>query len=136
MKMTQSLIPLVLGFLGVTASGAQPTISLASGSYVMPQNTTISDSTSGASILWCYVTTGTCTPSTNYTTTIYVDPATTETICANAQASGDSKSATVCNSYTNATPTATPVISLASGSYTMPQNTTISDSTSGASILW
>ena len=56
MKMTQSLILLVLGFLGVTASWAQttatPTISLASGSYVMPQNTTISDSTSGASILW------------------------------------------------------------------------------------
>jgi hypothetical protein len=140
MKLPQLLILLLIGLSGAIASQGQttatPVISLASGSYVMPQNTTISDGTSGASILWCYVTTGTCTPSTSYTTTIYVDPATTETICANAQASGDTKSATVCNSYTNETQTATPVISLASGSYPMPQNTTISDSTSGASILW
>jgi hypothetical protein len=115
---------------------ATPAISLKSGAYVMPQNTTITDSTSGASILWCYTGTGTCTPATTYTGTIYVDPATTETICADATASGYTKSSTVCNSYTNETPTATPVISLTSGTYVMPQNTTITDSTSGASILW
>ena len=140
MKMQLSLVLMTLGLFGVAISQGQttatPTISLASGSYVMPQNTTISDGTSGATIHWCYVTTGTCTPSTTYTTTIYVDPATTETICANAQASGDSKSATVCNSYINATPAATPVITLATGSYAMPQTTTITDGTSGASILW
>jgi hypothetical protein len=115
---------------------ATPVISLATGSYVMPQNTTITDATSGASILWCYVTSGTCTPSTTYTTTIYVDPTTTETICANATASGYTQSATTCNSYTNQTPAATPAITLASGTYVMPQNTTITDGTSGASILW
>jgi hypothetical protein len=118
------------------ATTATPSISLASGSYSMPQSTTISDGTSGSTILWCYDASGACTPSTTYSGSIYIDPATTETICANASASGDQGSTTVCNSYTNGGPAATPVIALASGTYTMPQNTTISDSTAGASILW
>jgi hypothetical protein len=115
-----------------------PTISLASGTYVMPQNTTISDVTPGASIQWCYVTTGTCTPATSYAGSIYIDPSASETICASATASGYSASGATCNYYTAGTvsPAATPTISPASGPYTMPQNATITDSTSGASILW
>jgi hypothetical protein len=119
-----------------TSRTATPVISLASGTYVMPQSTTISDGTSGATILWCYVTTGTCTPSTTYSGSINIDPAATETICANATASGFTQSSTACNSYTTETATATPVISLTSGTYVMPQSTTISDGTSGATILW
>ncbi len=115
---------------------ATPTIGLASGTYTMPQNTTIADSVSGASILWCYVSSGTCIPSTAYSGAIYIDPTTAETICASATASGYTQSATKCHSYTSETPAATPAISLASGTYVMPQNITIADGTSGASILW
>ncbi|HTV16064.1 MAG TPA: chitobiase/beta-hexosaminidase C-terminal domain-containing protein [Acidobacteriaceae bacterium] len=123
-----------------TATAATPAISLATGTYTMPQNTKISDLTQGASIQWCYTGTGDCTPNTSYSNnqSIYVDPSTTETICASATASGYQASATVCNEYTNSdqSSTATPAISLATGSYVMPQNTTISDSTQGASIEW
>lgn len=116
---------------------ATPVITLATGTYAMPTSTTITDSTPGASIVWCYTGTGTCTPATAYTGSIYVNPATTETICANATASGDSTSATVCSYYTAAPPpTATPVITLASGTYVNPMNTTITDLTSDASIEW
>ena len=140
--MKRSALLVLLAFAGTTltyaATTAIPSISLASGTYTMPQNTTISDSTHGATIEWCYIAKGTCTPGTTYSGTIYIDPTTSEVICANATASGDSTSATVCNEYINkaATETSTPTISLASGTYPMPQNTTISDSTQGATILW
>jgi Chitobiase/beta-hexosaminidase C-terminal domain len=117
-----------------TAQTATPAIALATGTYVMPQSTKITDSTSGAPILWCYTATGSCTPATSYTASIYLNPASTETICASAMASGYSQSIIVCNSYTPAI--ANPVIALTTGTYVMPQNTPITDSTSGASILW
>jgi hypothetical protein len=140
MKIFSTLLVL-LASLGATALRAQttatPVITLASGSYAMPTSTTITDSTSGASILWCYVATGSCTPGTAYTASIYLNPASTETICANATASGYSGSSTVCHEYTRAeAQTATPSITLASGTYAMPTSTTITDPTSGASILW
>jgi len=81
------------------AQTATPTITLASGTYSMPTSTTITDSTSGASILWCYATTGTCTPGTGYSGSIYLNPTSTETICANATASGYTASGTACNYY-------------------------------------
>jgi hypothetical protein len=43
-----------------------PVITLASGSYQMPTSTAITDSTPGASIIWCYAGSGTCTPNTSY----------------------------------------------------------------------
>jgi hypothetical protein len=114
---------------------ATPVITLATGTYAMPTSTTITDATPAASIDWCYIGTGACTPATPYTASIYIDPSSTETICANATASGDTSSATVCNTYTAKPPqTATPVITLASGTYVNPSNTTITDFTSGASI--
>lgn len=138
MKMQLMTVVLMLGFLGITtahaATTATPVISPASGSYVMPQTVTITDGTSGATIKWCYATTGTCTPSTTYTSSIYLDPASTETICANATASAYTQSATACNDYTSETPA--PVISPASGAYAMPQTATITDGVSGASIKW
>ena len=116
---------------------AAPVITLATGTYAMPTSTTITDSTPGASIAWCYTGTGACVPATAYTGSIYVNPATTESICANATASGDSTSSTVCAYYTAApAQTATPVITLASGTYVNPMNTTITDLTSGASIQY
>ena len=133
-----SLLFITLGASALRAqTTATPVITLATGTYLMPQNTTITDSTGGATIKWCYTGTGNCTPGTTYTAgaSIYVSPTTTETICANATASGYSQSSTACNYYVRAT-TATPVLSLATGTYQMPQNTTISDSTSGSTILW
>ena len=139
--MRNSFVALAVGFACLTAAHAQttatPVITLATGTYTMPRSTTITDATSGASILWCYTGTGTCTPATAYTGSIYVDPATTETICADATAPGDTVSATACNDYRNATAvTVPPVITLPTGTYKMPQSTTITDSTSGAAILW
>jgi hypothetical protein len=136
-----SMLLVLIASLSATALHAQttatPVITLASGSYTFPSSTTITDSTSGASILWCYVASGSCTPNTSYTAAIYLNPATTETICANATASGDSVSSTVCHEYTRAdAQTATPSITLASGMYAMPTSTTITDPTSGAAILW
>jgi Chitobiase/beta-hexosaminidase C-terminal domain len=135
------ILPALCLFLIASAQAqttATPVISLGTGSYPMPQSTTISDSTSGASILWCYTGVVTCTPATAYTGAIYVDPATTETICADATASGLTQSATSCAYYTNAgnAPAATPAISPASGTYRMPQQASIVEGTSGASILW
>ena len=136
-----SLLLVLLASWGATALRAQttvnPVITLATGSYQMPTSTTITDSTSGASILWCYAASGDCIPNTSYTAAIYLDPASTETICANATASGSSASSTVCNEYTRAEPqTATPSMTLGSGAYAMPTSTTITDPTSDASILW
>jgi hypothetical protein len=81
------------------ALAATPTFSLAAGTYVMPQNLTLSDSTGGSTIYWCSVTSGTCTPATKYTGVIDVDPSTTETVCAFATAPVYNQSATQCNAY-------------------------------------
>jgi hypothetical protein len=124
-----------------TASNAQttatPYITLATGTYPMPQSTTITEGTTGAAILWCYTGSGTCAPATAYTGAIYVSPATIETICASATAPGYTQSATACAYYTNAAAiTAVPAISPANGTYHMPQQASITDGTSSASILW
>lgn len=106
MKIQLPLGLLVLGLLGVGTLYAQttatPTISLGSGPYAWPQYTILTDGTAGASIKWCNVTSGTCTPSTTYANThIYLNPSSnTETICANAMATGYSQSARTCNYYT------------------------------------
>lgn len=140
MKIVSACLVLLtsLGFATVSRADttATPVITLPAGTYAMPISTTITDSTPGASIAWCYTGTGTCTPATTYTGFIYINPATTETICASATAGGDT-SATACAYYTAAPPpTATPVITLGSGTYVNPASTTITDLTSGASIKW
>jgi acid phosphatase len=87
-------------------SVATPTFSLPGGTYTMPQFTTITAAASP--ILWCYTpTTATtsCVPATTYTGKIYINPATTEALCA-ATAGGP----TVCNTYVRAS-TPAPAIS-------------------------
>ena len=125
MKIVPALFVLLACLGSATASRADvtatPVITLPTGTYSMPTSTTITDSTPGASIHWCYVGTGTCTPATAYTSSIYLNPASTVTICANATAAASGVSATTCNYYTAApVPTATPVINLASGTYVAP----------------
>ena len=87
-------------YVTASAATAQPSITLATGTYTMPTSTTITDSATGAAVLWCYVASGTCTPSTVYTGSIYIDPASAETICASGWAAGKGQSTAVCHTYT------------------------------------
>lgn len=87
----------------INPTTANPVITLASGAYTLPTTTTITDSTGGAVISYCTTTYGgTCTPVTTYTTTLTISSP--ETICANAIASGQGLSGTVCNNYANTIP--------------------------------
>ena len=113
---------------------AAPTFSLAAGTYSPGQSVSLSDATAGATIY--YTTNGTTpsTSSTKYTGTITVNA--TETIEAIAVATGYSNSAVSSATYTMYSKTATPVLSLASGTYTSAQALTIADATSGAVIYY
>ena len=113
---------------------ATPTFSPAPGGYSASQKVTISDTTSGAAI---YYTTNGTTPtaaSTLYTGTITVGA--TETVSAIAIASGSTSSAVGSGLYTILVEAATPIFSPAPGSYDGAQTVTISDTTSGATILY
>ena len=113
---------------------APPLFSVAAGTYSSPLTVSISDSTPGASI---YYTVGSITPMsvmTKFTGPITVS--TTETLSAIAEAPGYVNSAVTTMIYNFEPRTATPVLSLASGTYTGPQTVTISDSTSGAAIYY
>ena len=122
---------------------ATPSFSLASGSYSGSQSVTISDSTSGSTIY--YTTNGSApsTSSTKYSGAITV--AASETLKAIAMVTGAAASNTATATYTITAVTApppptqtaaTPVFSLAAGSYSGTQSLTITDSTSGASIYY
>jgi hypothetical protein len=104
------------------------------GTYTSAQSVTISDATSGATI---YYTTDGSTPttsSTQYTSPIKVNS--TETLKAVAIASGYSLSDVASATYTINLPAATPVFSLATGTYTAAQTVTISSSTPNATIYY
>jgi hypothetical protein len=122
---------------GVTAgtAAATPTFSPAAGTYTSAQTVTISDATTGATIY--YTTDGSVptTSSTKYTGAINVTQ--TETINAIAVVSGLSNSGVASATFTLNLPlTQTPVISLASGTYTSVQTVKISDSTLGSKIYY
>jgi arabinan endo-1,5-alpha-L-arabinosidase len=113
---------------------ATPVFSLAAGTYTSKQTVKITDTTSGAKI---YYTTNGETPttaSTKYSGAITVSA--TETIEAIAVASGHSTSAIAKATYTITLPAATPVFSLAAGTYTSKQTVKITDTTSGAKIYY
>jgi beta-glucanase (GH16 family) len=120
-------------------SAATVAYSVPAGAYAAAQTVTITDATSGALI---YYTTNGTTPtaaSTRYTAPIAVTVSETLTAIAIAPGYGDSAPASV--SYTIAPPppppvAATPVLSLASGTYTGTQTVTISDATSNATIYY
>ncbi len=116
------------------ATAAVPSFTPAGGTYTTPQNVTLSDSTTGATI---YYTTDGTTPTTSspqYATPIAV--AASETIKAIAVATNFANSPVASATYTIAPLAATPVITPAAGSYTTAQTVTISDATSGASIYY
>jgi Chitobiase/beta-hexosaminidase C-terminal domain/Bacterial Ig-like domain (group 2) len=124
--------------LGYGQTTATPSITLASGAYTMPQSTTITDATAGAAILWCYTPSGSCAPGTAYTGSIFINPASAETICANAKAASDAQSATICATYTTGTSTTAtaPTLSLAAGSYFGAQTVSLATATPGALIYY
>ena len=115
-------------------AAATPTFSVPAGNYTSIQTVTINDATSGATIY--YTTNGTAP---NINSSVYsgaITVSSTETLEAVAIASGYSNSATATAAYTVILPTATPVISLATGVYDTPQTVTISDATAGATIYY
>jgi len=114
------------------ATVATPIFSPAVGTYSTAQTLTITDATAGATI---YYTTNGTTPTT--ASTRYTGPFTvsaTETIEAFAVATGDTNSAVATARYTIETLAATPVFSVASGTYAATQTVTVSDATAGAVI--
>ena len=118
-----------------TPTAATPTFSLAPGTYSTAQTVSISDATSGATI---YYTTNGTTPTTS--SSVYSAPITvsaTETLEAIAVASGYSNSAVASATFTISLPTvATPVFSVAAGTYATAQTVSISDATNGAAIYY
>jgi hypothetical protein len=113
-----------------------PTFSPAGGSYVTPQNVTLTSTTAGAVV---YYTTNGTTPTTSspvYTNAIPVGAGTT-TIEAMAVASGMPQSAVVTSQYIVTTSATTaPTFNPGAGSYTTAQNVMLSDSTAGAVIYY
>ena len=116
-------------------TAATPTFSVAAGTYSSAQSVSISDSSSGASI---YYTTNGSAPTTS--STLYTGPITvssSETINAIAAGSAYSASGVASASYTiSASAAATPAFSVASGTYSLAQTVSISDSTPGATIYY
>jgi hypothetical protein len=119
-----------------TGTVATPAISLASGTYTGTQTVTITDATVGASI---YYTDDGSTPTAS--STLYSGPisvAASETLNAIAVDSGDTSSAVATATYiiNLAPPAATPAFSVAAGTYTTPQQVTLTDATAGAAIYY
>jgi Chitobiase/beta-hexosaminidase C-terminal domain/Beta-propeller repeat/NHL repeat len=113
-----------------------PFFSPFAGTYTSAQSVAIIDATPGATIY--YTTDGTTptTSSTQYTGPITVSS--TETIQAIAAATGYSNSSLASATYTInlPPPAATPVFSLAAGSYNSAQSVSITDATTGATIYY
>jgi len=114
---------------------APPAPSLAQGNYTAAQTVTLTDSMPNATI---YFTTNGTIPDTG--STIYVDPiavTSSETINAIAVVPGYADSVIAAATYTiTLPPAATPVLSLAAGTYTSAQTVTISDATPGATVYY
>jgi hypothetical protein len=121
---------------GIYTIGTVPTpmFSPAAGTYSTAQAVDIYDITPGAII---YYTTDGSTPTT--ASAVYSSPivvSANQTINAFAAISGLTSSAAVSAAYTIAKVAATPVFSLAPGSYTTTQSVTIADITPGATIYY
>ncbi len=107
-----------------------PVITLAAGA-------SIADTAEGARILWCQSASEPCTPLAAYTGLIGINLDETGAICANATATGQVQSATVCASYTaEGSMAAAPGFSLLPGAYAGSQTVALSTSTLGAQIYY
>jgi hypothetical protein len=136
MRARHVILAATLGTLAAPAAAATraatPTFSPAAGTYTAPLSVAISDTTPGAKI---YYTTNGSTPTTS--STLYSGPITlnaTITLKAIAAATGYSNSQAASATYTLVV--ATPALSPVTGTYSVPQTVTISDSTPGAKIYY
>jgi len=114
---------------------ATPTFSPAAGTYTSAQTVVISDTTPGAAIY--YTTNGTAPWTAG--AILYSGPiavSSSETIQAEAVATGYTNSAVASAAYTINLTAAAPTFSLAAGTYTSAQTLTIADTTPGAAIYY
>ena len=124
------------GMYTVTATAVgTPILSLSSGTYSGTQTVTVTDATAGAVL---YYTTNGATPTTGsiqYTGPITVSAS--ETLQVIGTKSGYTNSAVASASYVIAAKVAaTPVFSVAAGTYTTAQTVSITDTTAGAKIYY
>lgn len=122
----------------VVAAVADPTFSVAPGSYSGVQTVALTSSTPGATIKYTIDgTTPTWTSGLYYYAPVPLSVNVTETINAIAYAPGMTTSNVASGTYTiNATPAGTPTFSVASGTYSSVQTVTMSSATSGATIYF
>ena len=114
-------------------NAAAPVFSPVAGSYPSPLTVTLTSATPTAKIYY------TPNPSAPTQFVVYTGPfslATSGKVYALAQETGFTTSATVSAAYTIQTSAATPVFSVAAGTYPTAQSVSISDSTSGAVIYY
>jgi len=118
----------------IETPAATPVITPKAGDYSTPQPVTITDSTAGAVI---YYTTNGTTPtaaSTKYIAGFNISASTT--VKAIAIATGFTNSAVASAAYVFETPTGTPTISPAAGTYKTGESVTIKDATKDAEIYY
>jgi hypothetical protein len=118
----------------LTTAVATPAFSVAAGTYSSTQTVSISDATTGAVIYYTIDGSVPTTSSAVYTGPISVSAS--ETISAMGAASKYSNSGVAVAAYTIKSAAATPIWSLASGTYTTAQTVSIADSTVGATIYY
>jgi len=120
----------------ITGTVATPTINPVSGTYTTAQVVTMSTTTDGATIR--YTTDGTDPTATSqgYTVPITVPLNTNITFKARAYKDNWEQSGVGLAQYVVTGTVATPIISLASGTYTSVQTVTLSSATSGSSIYY
>jgi hypothetical protein len=119
----------------ITGTVVTPTFSLAAGTYTSAQTVSLSTTTSGATIRY---TTDGSTPSET-AGTVYggaITISASETVKAIAYESAWLDSAVASAAYTITGTVATPVFSVAAGTYTTTQSVTLSTTTSGATIRY
>ena len=118
----------------IMTPAATPAFSVAPGTFASAQTVSITAATAGSSI---YFTTNGSTPtasSTPYTGAITVSAS--ETLQAIAVASNYNNSAVATAAYTIMTPAATPVFSVAAGTFASAQTVSITAATAGSSIYY
>jgi hypothetical protein len=118
----------------IMTPAATPVFSVASGIYATSQTISIAAGTAGSSIY--YTTNGTMPTASS---SLYSGPITvgaTETLQAIAAASNYNNSAVASAAYMIMTPAATPVFSVAAGTYASVQTVSIAAATAGSSIYY
>jgi hypothetical protein len=124
----------IYGLLASEQSAPAPVISPGSGTYSGSQTIAITDAVAGATIY--YTTNGTVPTSTSTVYTGSFTISTDETITAIASPNGYLQSPPAAATFTSTSTVATPVFSLAAGTYSGSQTLTLTDGTPGAQIYY